>query len=86
MKYYKENRYGNPLEFQEVEVERETESSIWVKGRCVRKVSEYEKYFKTVAELKQHCVARYQKYVNRLKDDLLRYEDLLAKAQSIPEN
>ena len=32
---------------REIEVERETESSVWIKGRRLAKFSNYEKYFST---------------------------------------
>jgi len=61
MKKYKTNacRWSITAKIEEVEVEREMESSVWIKGRRNAKVTEFDMYFDTWddahAYLKKKC-------------------------------
>lgn len=86
MKYYRARTYGNPAAYEEVEVDRESENSIWIKGRCFRKKTDSERFFKTLLDLKRYRkdqisgkIARDEKHIAELKEQLKVIE-------SIPES
>lgn len=47
-----------------IEVEKETETSVWVKGRRRAKATAYDQIFKTLPEAKQFMIARCEQEIN----------------------
>ena len=58
MKKYVADLYGHYNPVVEVEVERETESSVWIDGRKKAKRSTYLNYFDTYDEAKDRLLIR----------------------------
>ncbi len=68
-------------EIVKVEIERETGSTVWIKGgRCQRKESEYQSFFDTFEEAKQHCVDEAHKKLEVVKRQLDQARSYLAHA------
>lgn len=67
MKLYRTG-WGNEL-IKEVEVEKQTEKSIWIKNRYNGKVtrcakhSNYDNFWKTIEEAKQHLTEKYNRII-----------------------
>ena len=69
-------------EIELVEVERETESCVWINGRKNSKATSYECYHDTAEQAKQHIIAEAQKEVDAAKNALKYKEDKLEKARN----
>ena len=50
---------------EKAEVERETESSVWIGGRRSAKISSYECYFDTFGEAKSYLLDMARKHLER---------------------
>lgn len=86
MKYYKARTYGNPAVYEEVEVERESVNSVWIKGACLRKKTDHERYFKTLSELRKYRIDKINNKISMLEDDIAGLRNQLKIVESIPEN
>ncbi len=85
MKYFEyiPSTSWNP-EIKEIEIERETEDSIWVKGRRSAKFSSYRCYVSTYAEAKERMEKlveddlkrEKQRHLNKITE-LLEYQEKL---------
>jgi hypothetical protein len=53
-----------------VEIEKETEKSIWINGRVHRKTTSYEKYFDTWEEAKDYLMAQTESKISHLSAEL----------------
>jgi hypothetical protein len=74
----------------EIEIERETASSIWINGSRELKITQYRKYFDTFEDAKKYLInktkstilnannsiERYKKSIQDFEKDLKRYTDL----------
>ncbi len=71
MKYYKVKLwlFGNP-EIQEIEVEKETESSVWVNGSRNAKRSGYIRYVLSIEEAKTILMTAVDREVNKHNDQI----------------
>lgn len=70
IKYKAGSLYSPRIE--EVEVERETDSSVWVSGRRRSKISEFESFFETWDEAHRHLMAVSHSKVDAARRDLER--------------
>ena len=61
-KQFKFRAFGYP-EIERVEIERETASSVWVRGRQCRKRSDYHCYFDTAKEAAEAIITRQEERV-----------------------
>lgn len=90
-KQFKFRAFGYPA-IERVEIERETEASVWVRGRQCRKRSDYHCYYDTAKEAAEAIIAKYRerlmeahremesatKDLESAKKQLERYESALA--------
>jgi hypothetical protein len=81
MTYY-EARYST-YTITPIEVEKETDQSIWSNGRQYRKINTYGGYFKTRDDAKQSIINHYAGIVKQIKSQLRYYEEELSKAQKL---
>jgi hypothetical protein len=58
---YETHNYGTPI--TPVEVERETENSIWIKGTKRAKKSNYSSFFDTIQQAKQYLLNKADKSI-----------------------
>ena len=66
-----------------VEVERETESSVWVKGRRSKKRTDFENYYDTWEQARDAFIHHAERAISSEKALLARYEDSLLAIQSM---
>ena len=66
---YKAGHYCSKM-IEEVLVERESESSVWVGGNRLAKMSTYDCYFDTWIQAKQHLVLKFQSKVDSARGRL----------------
>ncbi len=86
MKYYRLNPSWCIEVIEAVEVDRETESSVWIKGRRNSKLSSYENYFPTFSQAKEFAVARSTRAVEVAQRRLDSENAALAAAQKLQES
>ena len=86
MKMYKTDiwSYGSPI--TEVEVERVSDKSIWIKGNRRSKISSYECYFDTLNEAKEHSKNHFESKARICEADLQRYNQRLLDILNYKEN
>jgi hypothetical protein len=75
MKYYKVKLYTWSPEISEVEIDRETEHSVFIKGRREAKETGYTAYFKTFNEA-------FSKLEGIILDNISNKEESLMKAKN----
>ena len=83
MKKYKvrlSTRWSNDAEIEEVEVEKETDKSIWINGNRCAKVTDYASYFNTWERAWLALNTSQQRYSNSLKE---RYEQSVIRLKEI---
>lgn len=84
IKYRTDSGYGmKPI--MAVEIERESEASVWIGGRRQSKISDYYRYHDTWAQAKDFLVARAERKLSSAKSSMQYAENELAKIQSIQE-
>ena len=83
MKKYLTRDYGNPITL--VEVERETESSVWIDGRQRRKYGDDSCYCDTFDEAKSHVIRIAAEKLSRAQRQVLAFQTRLDAAQSLKE-
>lgn len=66
-----------------VECERQTASCVWIKGRRSAKRSDYESYFDTFGEAKQHLIDWNENKVEAATSRLEHAQERLQKAKSL---
>jgi hypothetical protein len=81
MKKYRTGGWGKNL-IEEIEVEKETEYSVWIKGRRAAKKTDYHNYFDTWEDAKLHLLAIEEKYVASMQ---LNLERALGKLRNLKE-
>jgi len=78
---YKADKWGNDLEV--VEIEKETDNSVWVKGRRNAKSNSYEAYFDTIQQAKEWVISIADRDILSAENSLMcekkSKEDLLKK-------
>ena len=70
-------------EISEVEVERESESSVWIGGQRRGKITDWRSYFKTREEAKAHIVNGCKAGVEYAERQLKHQQEKLAKAEAL---
>ena len=84
--WYKVNKYiskfGNEKWIVPIEVEKFSESSVWIKGNRHNRIAEYDNYFPTQDEAFNFAVSRVQGKIDYLKDSLKSAEIVLAQIQA----
>jgi len=76
IKKYRTGSYGRAIE--EVEVERETEKSVWMKGQRSEKMTNYSCYFNTWQEAHDHIL---KKSLNEMSIAKSRYDSAKKRYQ-----
>ena len=66
-----------------VEVEKETENSVWINGRQNRKLTEYHCYFDTFEDAKNHVIGEAQAGIEKVKRQMEYAENNMATARSL---
>lgn len=84
MKKYVASTWYNSIDV--VEVDRQTDSSVWIKGRMHRRSSDYKIYFDTFDEGKQWLVKRMESKVKSASASLKYEEKELEKVKALEEN
>jgi len=88
MKKYKVNFHGdfhvNP-KIEVVEVERETDSSIWVNGNRFSKRGAWKSYFNTFEEAKAALIEKQKEKNKRLERSLKRGTAVLNEVEALSE-
>lgn len=85
MKKYRcriESRWDRDPEIKEVEVERETQSSVWINGRVERKMTEYYYYFDTWEDAYQALLNAQRQHVSKMEK---RFKDSIIALRIIEE-
>lgn len=54
----------------QVEIDKETDKSVWINGRRTSKISNYESYHNTFQEAKDYIIERQTKRYHRAKENL----------------
>lgn len=72
MKKYRTSLWGQLIKV--VDVDRETTSSVWIRGRRTSKRTEDYSYFDTFAEAKQYLLGIAEREVNSARQNLERAE------------
>lgn len=83
MKWYCADNFYNAI--KPVEIERFTESSIWINGRRRSCVSEHEMYFPSWMEAWQYLLARWTRKVESARDELERRAAILEKVKAMKD-
>ena len=65
IKKYRTGSYGEPIEV--VEVDRETEKSVWIKGHRNEKITNYHSYFDSWSEAHDYLVKKFRNEMSRSK-------------------
>lgn len=74
--------YGSPS-IVPIEVERESESSIWFNGRMIRKDTNYYRHFKTHQEAKEYLQRMVDKDIEQVQATLQRRIQMKAKIDQL---
>ena len=82
---YKTRFFSLSVEIEKVEVERETEHSVWIDGRKLAKMSSYYSFFKTFEEAKKFLLKNADNRIEIAKSELVRYEDEKRKIEALCE-
>ena len=85
IKYRTSKFYSGKL-ISEVEVERETESSVWINGRRSAKKSDWHSYFDDYFEAKGFLVEMATIKLGYARDNLDKAERDLARIESLSES
>jgi hypothetical protein len=83
VKKYQTGTWGDLIRV--VEVERETDTSVWINGCCIRKRTGYVSYFDTFLEAKQHLLNIANRSVVSTRLSLIRAKDHYAKVKGLKE-
>ena len=83
MKKYRTVTYSNKIEV--CEVERETDKSVWIKGRRNDKITEFNRFHDSFEEAKQHLIDRHEKNIKRHRDEIHRSESELGTIRKMVE-
>lgn len=84
MKYYMSEKY--PPYVKEVEVQKTTESSVWINGHRENKVSEYRSYHPSAIEAIEHLIQKQFAEVEMYKRYIHHYQAKLDEMESIKNN
>jgi len=85
MKKYKcriESRWNRDPEIEEIEVERETESSVWINGKSQRKQTEYCYYFDSWEDAHESLLNAQRHHVSMMEQ---RFKDSMIALMKIEE-
>lgn len=69
----------NSIEILPVEVEKETESSVWIKGYCLRKDTYYHKLFASKEEAFTYLSKLFNYKIENLKSEIISLEKKLTQ-------
>lgn len=83
MKKYLTKTYYEHIQI--VEVERESEQSVWIKGTRNAKVTEYARYHDTFEEAKRHLIERHEKAIEYARDKIHRAESALGSIRKMTD-
>lgn len=83
VKYMTSSIYSHSI--KKVEIERETEASVWIKGRRQVKSSGYHSFFNTFEEAKAHLLEEAQAKCNAAKKNYERQQKLVESIRNLKE-
>ena len=81
---YKVSHYWRP-EVEKVEIEKETDSSVWIKGRRGAKETQYHAFFDTFAEAKAFLIDVFEKKAQAVRSQLETANGHLGNAKGLKE-
>lgn len=81
---YKVDHYWRP-EVKKVEIEKETESSVWIKGRREAKETQYHAFFDTFQEAKDFLIDVFEKKAQAVRRQLEQANGHLGNAKGLKE-
>ena len=84
MTKYKAYYYSRP-EVEKVEVEKETESSVWIQGRREVKETQYSAFFDTFQEAKDFLIDVFEKKAQTVRRQLERANGYIGDAKGLKE-
>ena len=61
---------GWQVKIKEVEVDKETEKCVWIRGRRNSKLSSYESYFDSFSDAKVFLINRKERRISKLQSSL----------------
>ena len=85
MTKYKAYHCSRP-EVKRVEVEKETESSVWIKGRREAKETQYSAFFDTFQEAKDFLIDVFEKKAKTVRLQLERANGYIGYAKGLKES
>jgi hypothetical protein len=85
MKLYKTNNFYTlrPIDEIELEVEKETDSTMWVNGKRMVKKTEMNCYFKTYNEAKTYLILKQKDKITKIETSLKFAQNQLQKLQEL---
>jgi hypothetical protein len=85
MKLYKTNNWSTtrPIDEIELEVEKETDSTMWVNGKRMVKKTEMNCYFKTYNEAKNYLILMKKDKITKIETSLKFAQNQLQKLQEL---
>lgn len=81
MKMYRASFYG--ITVQAVDVDRISESSVWIKGRRHARITDYDGYHETFEAARDWIAKLHQNKINALQMNISYYQNLLDRAMSL---
>ena len=85
MLMYEATCYAATPSINIVDVQRETDDSVWIASRRRKRVSWRCAYFKTYAEARQHLISEAEQRVKKARTDLDRHISYLDRAKKLQE-
>jgi hypothetical protein len=77
--------YGYPP-IKKVEIQKETEKSVWINGKRISKRTKWLKYWSSFDEAKEHLIAVEQIAIKRLKSQLNQRENNLSNYKNLTDD
>lgn len=81
-RYVTAHKWRDP-EISKVEIDKETEKSIWINGRRYAKASSYESYFDSWNEAAQSALSVHKKIANEVESRLDCQREILEKINAM---
>jgi hypothetical protein len=85
MKIYKTNNFYSlrPIDEVELEIEKETDSTMWVEGKRMAKYTEMNCFFKTYNEAKNYLILMQNKKIANIEASLKTAQKELKRLQEL---
>lgn len=77
------NRWGCEAKIEEIEVEKESEKSVWIEGNRNAKMSDYANYYSSWDEAKNALYSCQKTYVDGVRSSLERAKGVLGNIKGM---